>query len=414
MLDKKTSPLLKNSVYLMLTTLSGAGSGFIFWFFGARLYSEENIGLAAAIISVIGFIAMFSRFGLDIGIIRYLSKDDDKTGMINSCLTIIFLAATIFTCIFLLNLEFLSPKLIFLKDNIVLAILLIVFTSANAILMTQSNVFVALRNTKYSFIQNLVAMLRIVILPLFVAWGLTGLYISYGLGLFVACIFGNFFIKKIYLAYKPWLTIKKNVVNRIFRFSFKNYIATIFEGFPTFLFPIIILNVLGAEQSAYFYIAWSLSSIISIVPKATSMSLFAEGLNNSNNFRHDFLKASKFIFSILCPLIIVFYIFGKNILSLFGTNYSDNAYQILWILSIANVPYSINILYITIKRIQTKMIDVILIYAFVGLFSIIGGHVFMQWYGLLGIAIAWIVGNGIVAIIILITTYINNRHRLLA
>lgn len=402
MLEKKTSQLIKNSLYLMLTALSGSGSGFIFWFFGARLYSEEDIGFASAIISVMGFIAIISRFGFDIGIIRYLSTEKDKNGMINSCFTIIFIASIIFTNIFLFNLEIISPELLFLKENLFLSILLIIFTTTNSILVPQSNVFVALRNAKYSFIQNLIAISRIIILPFFVAWGLTGIYISYGLGLFVACIFGNILISKICSSYKPVLTIKKKIVNDIFRFSFGNYIAAIFEGIPNFLLPLVILNILGAEQNAYFYVAWSISAILLMVPKATSMSLFAEGLNNPNDFKKDFLKSLKFVFSILGPLIVVFYLFGKYILSLFGTSYSENAYEILWIFSLASVPYSINLFYVIIKRIQNKMVEVVLIYAFVGLFSVIGGYVFVQWYGLIGVSIAWIIGNGIVATIILI------------
>jgi hypothetical protein len=48
--------------------------------------------------------------------------------------------------------------------------------------------------------------------------------------------------------------------DRMLRFSFANYIANIFWISPNLALPIIVLNLLGAEQNAYF-------SVRSILPK---------------------------------------------------------------------------------------------------------------------------------------------------
>ena len=48
-------PLYKNSFFIMLTSISNAGFGFIFWMIAARFYSTADIGLASA-----------HRYGLDL------------------------------------------------------------------------------------------------------------------------------------------------------------------------------------------------------------------------------------------------------------------------------------------------------------------------------------------------------------
>ena len=64
-------PLFKNSAYIMLTSLSIAGFGLLFWVLAANLYSNEDVGVASAILSSISLITLLSKFGFDQSIIRY-------------------------------------------------------------------------------------------------------------------------------------------------------------------------------------------------------------------------------------------------------------------------------------------------------------------------------------------------------
>ena len=64
--------LYRNSIYLMISTLIMSVLGFVFWMVASRLYSADSIGLATAIISVMGLIVGLSVLGLNAGIIRYL------------------------------------------------------------------------------------------------------------------------------------------------------------------------------------------------------------------------------------------------------------------------------------------------------------------------------------------------------
>ncbi len=156
-------PLFKNAYFLMLSSVTSAGSGFFFWLIAARFYSAEEVGLASAIIAAMGFISMLSILGFDIGLIRYLPDERDKREMINSCFTITALIALLLSIIFLCGLNIWSPALLILKDNILFSMIFIIFTAFGSLSVLQANVFVAFREAKYSFIQGLVTVLMVAI-----------------------------------------------------------------------------------------------------------------------------------------------------------------------------------------------------------------------------------------------------------
>lgn len=65
-IQKLKDPLYKNSIFLMLSSVTGAGTGFVFWVIAARFYSAEDVGLASAIVSAMRMIGMLSVLGLDL------------------------------------------------------------------------------------------------------------------------------------------------------------------------------------------------------------------------------------------------------------------------------------------------------------------------------------------------------------
>ncbi|HDN74250.1 MAG TPA: lipopolysaccharide biosynthesis protein, partial [Archaeoglobus sp.] len=71
-------PLFKNAYFLMLSSITSAGSGFFFWLIAARFYATADIGLASAIISAMGLISMLSLLGFDISLVRFLPEREDK------------------------------------------------------------------------------------------------------------------------------------------------------------------------------------------------------------------------------------------------------------------------------------------------------------------------------------------------
>ena len=175
-------PLFKNAYFLMLSSVTSAGSGFFFWLIAARFYSTAEVGLASAIIAAMGLISMLSLLGFDISLVRFLPEREDKTELINTCLTISFIFSLALSLIFIAGIKLWSPSLSIIKENKILLLLFVVFTAMAPLHGLQSQgVFVGFRKTEYSFYQTIAIFARLAIVPFLVAFGAQGIYASYGL-----------------------------------------------------------------------------------------------------------------------------------------------------------------------------------------------------------------------------------------
>jgi len=57
---------------------------------------------------------------------------------------------------------------------------------------------------------------------------------------------------KLYSPQDVGLSIDRGFLNEAFHFSLGNYLAGLFMAAPNTILPIMVLNVLGAEQAAYY------------------------------------------------------------------------------------------------------------------------------------------------------------------
>ena len=191
LIRKLKDPLYKNSIFLIASSLLGAGTGFVFWVIAARFYSAEDVGLASAIISAVMLLHLFSQMGFKFSLAYYLpSGRYNKSDLINSSLTVVFLTSLFTALVFILGLNIWSPALICIRENNALFLSFILFTILASLVALQTyGVFVGLRRAKYSFIQNLSSSLfKLIALVLLTPLGVHGIFISYGLASLLAFI----------------------------------------------------------------------------------------------------------------------------------------------------------------------------------------------------------------------------------
>jgi O-antigen/teichoic acid export membrane protein len=394
-------PLRNNALFFMAAYATNALIGFIFWMLAARLYTVEDIGRATALISAANLLSLFAGLGMGIGVIRFLSEEKNKNALINTAFTISGATALILSLIFSLGITVWSPALAFIYDNYLLIALFIVFAVFSVIQLLQSFTFVAFGAARYSFYQSLIVGVKVIILIFLVHLGIAGVFASFTLGPVTAFIITNIiFLPAVYPGYKFIPSFNRAILNTIFRFSFGNYFGECFKSLTGFLAPLIIINLLGAEASAYFYVVWMISGIFFTVSYSINYSLIAATAPQPDQLRKQIVKALKFASLILIPAIIVVYFAGGFILSLFGKEYAQGGLDLLHILIVSSIPVAVNEIYIAVCRIRKQIKPIILIYGFIALFSIGAGYILLKIMGLTGIGVAWLSAHCIMMIII--------------
>jgi len=395
--------LFRNSIYLMLSAGVMAVFGFFFWIINARLYSAEQVGIAATLISVMTLISSFSILGLGNGLIRYLPTSERKNKKINTSFTLVGLTSIFISIFFLVFLKTFSPKLLFVKENIIFSLLFILFIVFSSLNIISENVFIAYRSSKFVLIKNTISSIAKLIFPIFlVALGAYGIVVTMGIAMAIAFLVSLVFLI-LRFNYLPKPIIDINIVKRMTKFSLGNYVAGFIGGLPVMVLPILITNLAGAKFSAYFYIDLMIASLLYIIPTATSQALFAEGSYSETELKVQLKKAIKIISIIIIPAIIVTFLFGNYILLAFGKEYSYEGFILLKYLSISAILIIINAIGSVILNIKHK-IKLLISLSFISATIIIILSIILikiSSFGLVGIGVAWAMGHSTTALIYL-------------
>lgn len=398
--------LYRNALYLMLYSVVEAATGFFFWIAVARLYPAGAVGLASAAIAAAGLLALLATLGLDYGLIRFLPAAGDKArDIINSCFTVGGLAAIALAVIFLAGLGFWSPALLPIREHPVFLAAFILFAVTGTLHRFTYQTFIAERKTGFALAQGMVfSLVRFIPLVILAATFQTfGIFASWGIAISLAAAAGIFlFLPRAKPGYRFLPRIKRRVVSDMMHFSFANYLTNILWMIHQFLLPLMVVNRLGAEANAYFYIGWSIAGIVFMVPRATSLSLFAEGSSNEGKLNYEVKRSLELIIVLLIPAILILVLLGGTVLLLFGRAYSANATKLLWILAFSALPLSLNYIYFSIKMVEKRMKSVIGLTAFIALATLGLSYFLLPRMGIMGVGVAWLSSQGVAA---LMTTF---------
>ena len=399
-----TTPLYTNAVYLMVNGVVISLFSFFFWIVVARFYTEAEVGYSSAIISAINLLALLSLLGFNFSLVRFLPKAEKPQELINSCLTLSGLVSLAIAGIFLAGVDFWSPTLAFVKGNVIFSTIFIILTLILALSPLVSNTFIARRKAGFVLSQNTIHSFIKIPLPIlfvlfFHSFGIVASYgIAFGISLAVSLFL---FLPRVQSHYKPVPTLNLSLFKGMGQYSGGNYLAQLFSAAPNVVLPIMVINLLGPEQTAYFYIAWMMATLLFALPRGISRSLFAEGSHFEGKLRENTIKSLKFTFLLLVPAVILLILVGKWLLLAFGQSYSANALNLLWILCISSLPLGINYIYASILRVTGRIKELVAIWGFIAVATLVTSYLVMPTTGIIGIGYAWLGVQCLVAIYVL-------------
>jgi O-antigen/teichoic acid export membrane protein len=396
------TPLYLNSIYLIVNAAAHSGLGFIFWVVVARQYSAEDLGLSSALLAAGTLLSYIASLGLGLGLIRFLPySGPEAPRLINSCFILSALAAVILSTIFLIGLPLWSPVLSFVWQNYAFIAVFLAFVATATMLERLAEVFIALRRAKFVLLHYGIANIMKVILVFILAnfFSVFGIFTSVFLGIAVALAVGVLLsLPKVMPSYRLRPNVRDMLSHERFRFSFANYISQVLWIAPTWVLPIMVANLLGAQNNAYFYISWSIAMLLFSIPYSVSSSLFAEGSHMEMQIRNQVIKSLKFMV-ILFLAIPILVIFSGKILLFFGSEYSIAGEKLLWVLLPTAIPLAVNTIYLSITRIQRRFRGIILVSAGVSLGGLAISYVLMPYLGIMGAGVGWLASNTIVSLI---------------
>ncbi len=399
-----TTPLYSNAFYLILNYAVMSFLGFFFWMVVARFYTEFEVGFSAAIISAISLLAAISVFGLNSSLIRFLPQASKPAEFINSCFTLGGLISLVVAGVFLAGLEIWSPNLSFIKENVIFTLAFIAFTLAWTLSALVDATFIARRGARFVLYKNTIFSLVKIPLPviLILFFHTFGIVASWGVAISIALAVSFFlFLRRVQKSYRPVPSLNLNLIKRVGQYSGGNYLANLLLQAPAWIMPLVVLNLMGAKQNAYFYVTWMIASLLFAIPSGVASSLFVEGSHFKERFKENVIKSLKFTFLLLIPAVVLLVLVGKWLLLAFGQSYSANAWQLLQILVISGLPIGIIRIYISVLRVTHRLGELMVIEGLMAVIILVGSFLIIPSTGIIGIGYVFVGVQTAVAIYIL-------------
>lgn len=388
----RASTLLMNAFYLMLSTFAVAVTGFVFWAVVTRTYDAADVGLATTLLSVSGLLSLLGLAGFDTTFVRFLPKAADKNQYINSGLMVVAIISASLSVIVGVILPFLTPSLGMLGSTGTLAAF-VFFTVATALNTLTNAVFLAFKHARYILIINVCFCVVKVALPLAIVGGnAVTVFVIAGIAQLLGLVLSLWYMKR-HLQYRfsPKLHIAALRVVR--KYSLTVYSASILNLLPPTLLPLLVVHHMGPSNAAYYYMAFTIASVLYTVAYASMQSVFAEGSHDEASVHIHVAKAAKLIAAILLPAAIIVAAAGSLCLSVFGQEYSQHATGLLQLFALSSLPVAAYSAMGAIFKV-TKQLRGVLVMNIVYAGTIMAlGYILLPRLGLLAIGWAWLLGN---------------------
>lgn len=397
----RSSPLLLNGYSLIASAGLTSILGVVFWMVATRLFTPEEVGFGAALISSMTTIGYFAQMNLGSVLNRFLpTAGADRSALVRRVYLAAAVLAAIAATVFAFGVGMLAPPLKVLAENPQAILWFVCSTVIWTVFALQDTALAGLRKSVIVPIENaLYSTVKIALLAVLALWALPvpgGIFYAWTLPLLPAVAIVSWIIFK--KASEPANEGKAPDLGTVSRFLGWDYAGSLALAAAFGLAPLIVLSVAGEAANAVYYIAWTFTYSIYLVGRSMSMSLVAEGAANRARLR-------RLVSDTVChtlPLVsagVVFVVVAAPLLMrLFGPVYAADGTALLRILVLSCIPWAVTTIFIAAARVtgETRKVAVVQLATLLVFCAV--SAVLAQGMGASGVAIAWLCAHGFVAV----------------
>lgn len=400
-------PLRRSADALIIGTGLTSVLGLAFWALAARWLPPAAVGIGVALMSTVALLANFATLGMNNGLIRFLpAAGTGAARIILSCYAFCAGAAMVSAGIFLLGQPLWAEKLGFLRDNPATILAFVIATAIWVLYVLQDQVLIGLRRSGWVPIQNgFASVLKIAMLPLFAGaatWAI-----------FAATMIPALLVVLLITALALWFARQAAArdsrsakemrvpISNIVRFAAADHFATMLWFATNDVLTLIVLQVAGAEASAYWYIANAVGDSLFLIVSNVGSVLIAESVHDP---KHATAFARKALFhgaQLVVPAAILGIVLAPHVLHLMGPLYSENATFTLQLILASAIPHLIVGISVSTARVRGNMRAVVGVYAFISFSTWAGSWFAMHTWGLTGIGLAIFLSQSTAAVFLL-------------
>ncbi|WP_434615234.1 phosphotransferase [Tabrizicola sp. M-4] len=394
----RIAPLLVNGYALVLNVGMTAVLGIVFWFVATRFFSQEQVGVAAALISTMTTISYFAQMNLGSLLVRFLSVSSAGAGrLIGKTYLLSGLVTASAATAFGLGIGSVTEPLAILRDHPAFLGYFVLATVLWSVFALQDAALSGLRRSALVPVENAAyALLKIAVLLGLGVIGLSptlGIFLAWTLPLIPLILVVNRLIYKALPSGPPEQAQGGPDLRAATGFLGWDFLGSLALGAAFGLAPLIVMSSAGAASTATYHLAWSFAYSIYLIGRAMSVSLVAEGAINPLRLRRLITDTLGHALALVLLAVAVVLAVAPLLMGIFGTAYVDEGATVLRVLALSCIFWTVTTVYCAAARVRrdTRSVAIVQIMTLVVFASV--SYALSTRYGATGVALGWLVAH---------------------
>ena len=404
------TPLYREGYALVLSAGLASLLGLAYWIVAARTYSEREVGLNSAAISMMTLVSTIAQLNLVGGLLRFVPGARSSTWkLVRWSYGISLATSAVLTVVVLGIVRAWVPELESLAPGIGFALWFIVATMFWSIFNLQDAVLTGLRRAIWVPIDNtLFGVVKMVLLVMFAtAFARFGIFASWTLGAAISVL-----VITAVLAFRliprdgrlDEEPLEPTTPRAIGRFVAADYIGGLSWTAASNVIPILVIHELGSVQNAYYALAWVMVAPLYLVSANTASSLVVAIVTERERARESARRVFVQTARLVVPAALVLALAAPLLLAFFGKGYEDHGTTTMRLLALSAVPSMVTTLYLGVWRAERRLS--LLIWVRVSQYGavIVFSAIFLTRYGIVAPAVAWLAVQTVFAAALLVAS----------
>jgi O-antigen/teichoic acid export membrane protein len=416
----RSDSLVRNSLFIMTSTVVTAGFGYVFWVIAAHVFTRQEVGIGGAVVSLCSTVALLTYLGPQALLIERLPPREYSpawnTTVFRMCVATTGVTAVVIAVAIPLLVTSKDYRIFF--DTATPVLITVVGAATWTLVNLFNSTFIAARRAgRFLASQTLISAAKVLfIIPLAaVGAGSVGVFAAWVASAFVGVTAGIVWLlpgmglgrRRGYSARRrmsaeapeksPVLRRKGSHRQRsaqplgaYARRLLGQHLTCLGGAMTPLVLPVLVVARLGVTLNAYFYITWMMGAIFFTVSPSVSTALFAEGVRARTDLRSTVAKALRVISVALVPAMIIGIIAGKFVLGLFGAPYAAAGYGLLVLLAISALPDAVSNVAVAVLRVTHRLSYSAALNIGIFVATLVGAWLLMPVMGILGVGVAWL------------------------
>jgi len=394
----RASSVLQGSAWILVGLAIQAVFGFVFWLLGARVASSTELGEATALFTAIQFVNYASGLGLTIALARHATlQNRESDALFGWAVVATLLSSVVFGSAYLAIVDTSATRLV--NGDAGSWALFCVFTAGTSVTLLVDVRLMAAR--RWGWLVGRIAVASLVRLPLVqLDVGLDPAVWLYWLML--APVAGVGFLSVPLLRRMGAGGInwhRPRTLRMVSRYAGVNWFATLSSQAPQFVLPLVVAQSVAPSINASFFLAWTVTSIVFLLPAAIAQVLLVEGgkdaqVTEAMSTAGSARAREAMVFSIgLAALAWAgSLVVGPSIAAVFGSEY-DRLARLLPALMLAGIPWGVTSIRLSEARIRKDQAATVAITATLGITILVPTVLWVPSGGASAATITFVLGN---------------------